>query len=781
MEEGSSSPHGVAALSGLFDVSSNGFAFRAPRPEEIANRRADMDDKLIFDTLLIAGGVRDPDFLYPPKDVQALQRLLEAIESSSYDTLKKRTLMAEKTRLKFNMPSPPQFAALADAYWHLDAGSNVPKAVSILSDSRLNRDYASKIIRAISLSPQPGPLILKYVRTAKPPLVQPPDMLRYVVALAESSILEAWQYQRTFSEADEMRPRLFKRILDWSISPKVQPSALKSLISLPLSSFEQKLLNEHALKPQEDYDASAIATLQDLVCVRYIELGKYIEAIKMDRKFSASGFDGQESSDRRAMIRELYESLSPVEKQMVEVEIAPNRKEKSQLDSAPAPVLAESSNLSQSWEEVPVPENLNKSTSTPLRNIQIPPTPPSKEPPFTLPTATAPPVAGSRATSPPILQVSSTPSISANGFTPRKSVQRSPHPAQALGIGRPSLSGVGQRLAFNAKATVSSPASGMKFPVGSSKPVSHASSTPTQPVFVSTTNQANAFYQPKPTSQKRPLPEEEEREEAEKEEEEEPVAPEPISGRTEVTETMALDDTPQSPQELEPVPGWKDTEDANELNQSIFGGASRPSAQRPLRETISAPRRASAAKEKVSGKQESRKRQKQPPGAFAADDEVHDSEAEAEAEAERQLKSRKRTTHPRASRAHAQTHAQEAAASPSVKPLRRTKRSVRQIPGGLMDDEDGDGEEEEEGDKLAPLREPSPPPITAKRTVRKARSVASPSEAGSDGEGAPSGRRRSSRLTTSGSLNNLSPEAARGEPAPKARKTARASTSKRKK
>ncbi|KAF6752939.1 hypothetical protein DFP72DRAFT_1131295 [Ephemerocybe angulata] len=125
--------------------------------------------------------------------------------------------------------------------------------------------------------------------------------------------------------------------------------------------------------------------------------------------------------------------------------------------------------------------------------------------------------------------------------------------------------------------------------------------------------------------------------------------------------------------------------------------------------TISAPRRASAAKEKVSGKQESRKRQKQPPGAFAADG--------------------------RGPRQASRAHAPQEAASPSVKPLRRTKRSVRQIPGGLMDDEDGDGEEEEEGDKLAPLREPSPPPITAKRTVRKARSVASPSEAGSDGEG----------------------------------------------
>lgn len=92
------------------------------------------------------------------------------------------------------------------------------KAVSILSDSRINRDFASKVIHAITLAPQPGPLLLKYVRTAKPPLVEPPDMLRYVNALAESSILEAWQYQRSFSETDEMRPRLFRRIIDWAVA-----------------------------------------------------------------------------------------------------------------------------------------------------------------------------------------------------------------------------------------------------------------------------------------------------------------------------------------------------------------------------------------------------------------------------------------------------------------------------------------------------------------------------------------------------------------------------------
>ena len=47
-----------------------------------------MDDKLIFDILLISGGVRDPDFIYPPRDSTDLKRLLDAIDASNYDTLR---------------------------------------------------------------------------------------------------------------------------------------------------------------------------------------------------------------------------------------------------------------------------------------------------------------------------------------------------------------------------------------------------------------------------------------------------------------------------------------------------------------------------------------------------------------------------------------------------------------------------------------------------------------------------------------------------------------------
>jgi hypothetical protein len=94
------------------------------------------------------------------------------------------------------------------------------KAVSILSDARLNREYVSKVIEVISLSDNPTPLIVKYVRTCKPLLTEPDDIDNYALSLAEMSFLEAWQYQRSFSENEETRPRVLRKLLNWTVSRK---------------------------------------------------------------------------------------------------------------------------------------------------------------------------------------------------------------------------------------------------------------------------------------------------------------------------------------------------------------------------------------------------------------------------------------------------------------------------------------------------------------------------------------------------------------------------------
>jgi Nuclear pore complex assembly len=90
----------------------------------------------------------------------------------------------------------------------------------MLADLRITPDYPSKVLQALSLTDNPHPLIVKYVRTAKPMLTEPDDVDLYTLALAEScpSLLEAWQFQRTFPENDDTRSRLITKILDWCLS-----------------------------------------------------------------------------------------------------------------------------------------------------------------------------------------------------------------------------------------------------------------------------------------------------------------------------------------------------------------------------------------------------------------------------------------------------------------------------------------------------------------------------------------------------------------------------------
>jgi len=93
-----------------------------------------MADILIFDVLLIRGGIRQPDMFYPPTNLDSLRRLLKVINDSSYDSLKKDCLVyillkwfqdARETNFAEERCIPPQFVSLADAYWHLDTGVHV--------------------------------------------------------------------------------------------------------------------------------------------------------------------------------------------------------------------------------------------------------------------------------------------------------------------------------------------------------------------------------------------------------------------------------------------------------------------------------------------------------------------------------------------------------------------------------------------------------------------------------------------------------------------------------
>ncbi|KAF8155739.1 nuclear pore complex assembly-domain-containing protein [Crassisporium funariophilum] len=721
----------------FFDVSNN-FPWQTPRPEQIRQRRVAMLDSLIFDILLMSGGVREPYLVYPPEDSEGLERLLEVIEGTTYDALKKDCLVyfllkwhqdGRERNFQQQRCIPPQFTALADAYWHLDTGINVPRAVAILSDARLNRDYASKIILAISISTDAAPLIRRYVQTAKPILVDPPELERYTLALADSSILEAWQYARTFNDSHEMRPRLFKKIVEWAVSPKPRPNALTQLLALPLSEHEESLLIDFVQKPPPSLQFKAVAIIQDLICVRLIQGGRYNEAIKKDRLFTSTTSPKhlKETSDRTKMIQDVYAALPSVERALVDLELDPSAYGKPHLVPKPAFTKAmaevQPTPLSQSWEDVRMPDSMvNK--STPLREVRIPstmtPLSMSRLGSSALHNSTPTPIAA------PILPVNFDNVASGSKATPKKSM---PLAASILGSSnfkpRSSLSGVGNRMAFGASPAISSPASGMKFPMA-------GTSSPHGPVntFVSAGRQQNAFYQPPPLKTngvKRPF-----EDDMSRSPERAPQASNDVDMHTETEKADVLMDKSNSrPSRKSTITEEEEDEDRTALQYSVFSG-----------------------RKERSSPQASSKRGpfKAPPGSYASEEE----DAMDDDEDNSRRKPTRTSTRP----------ATSAASKPPAKKARQVKEPElgRSLPGTLMADD------EEEEDHVAPLRAPSPP----RRGARKARSSVS-MEMADDGEGVQT-RRRSSRLTTTGSAHGGSPE----PPVKKAKKSTRTGGTKKK-
>lgn len=97
-----------------------------------------MSDRLLFDVVLSAGGLHDPPSHFPPSDTNALTKLLKTIDGLKFDSLKRDCLVysllkwhrdGREVSFREERCIPPQFSALSDAYWCLDAGVDVEVSV----------------------------------------------------------------------------------------------------------------------------------------------------------------------------------------------------------------------------------------------------------------------------------------------------------------------------------------------------------------------------------------------------------------------------------------------------------------------------------------------------------------------------------------------------------------------------------------------------------------------------------------------------------------------------
>ncbi|KZP18203.1 hypothetical protein FIBSPDRAFT_1046417 [Athelia psychrophila] len=740
-----------ATLLTLFNCSPEDFAWPSATCDHIEARRAQMNDQLIFDVLLATGGIHGPDRLYPPRDVDALIVLMDAILDSTYDLLKKDCLIyylmqfhkdGREEVFSEEHSIPPQFVLLADAYWQLDNGADVPRAVSILSDLRLNRDYPSKIFQAISLTENANPLILKYVRTAKPILTEPMDIELFTVALAESSLLDAWQYQRTFPEISDMRPRLVHKILEWCLTPQPRPVPLTQLLGFPFSSYEENLIHEYALQPPSSLPSSARPVIQDLICVRLIQSGNYASAIKLDRRFAANVIPDMTPKmekaiqERRAMVDELLGTLPAVERSMLDADM----EAEANGGAAPEPSFFDKSrdlqDLTMSWEDVPSPSAAIA--------ITVPPPKPSAPKDLSI-YCGAPSTSIAARNDLPRFGAST--SANGNAFAPISTSISSSHQPQSAFTPHSSLSG---GLSASQGSRVPAPllgSSGIKYPTplfshsGSSTSARNppAASKPASSFTLggSANQTRNAFYTPPTTNgTKRALVEDEPRAFD---------APNPADAPP--VPVMDADISMDTDEEREPAADSSRTNGANsapaELSYSVFGGSSSLPKQPPL-------------KTRRVGRAEPTQKVHMPPGAFHAD------EDETPASAVQPAPSRSRTVSPGPPPAQSR--------QPNArKPASRKKQEdlTRSVPGAFVD------EDNEEEDYVAPLPGSPPPGKRPNRKPRASRSLIA------EDDDAPRATRRSTRISAASSVASTSPEPSPPKKAiTKGRKSTRTSSKK---
>ncbi|TDL22795.1 hypothetical protein BD410DRAFT_769761 [Rickenella mellea] len=727
-------------LLSLFDITPEQFPWRDSRPEEIQSRRSLMSKELFFDILLEVGGITNPETVYPPTDVVSLRHLLDVLAGATYDSMKRDCLVfyllkwhGDGREMKYadDKCISPHYVAIADAYWHLDTGVNLRRAISLLSDARIVKDYSSKIIETLMLSKESNLLLLKYVRTCKPALTERQDIKAYFLAIAESNMMEAWQYQRTFQEKSDTRDQLIRDLLEWSVTPTPRVNPITQLLSLPFSSYEESVVQNYAVTPPSHISAPSIANLRDLVCVRMIQSCKYTEAVKFDRRFPtrSSTSKGTWSAQRRRMVAEILAALPASERVMLEQEVERQEPIQSKLPSLGSAgswsSISGGSDLGMSWEHVgPKAKDSNvRIAPRPSNGVASPATPSIFDRSKTRP--------GRQSIAQVVSSSSSNLAMSQSIFTPgasTSSANRQPPPLSAqstlLSQSTSQPLSFSSQLSFSPSAfTLSSSTNNLhtsQLPqLAASSSTATVNGTPKSNAFMT----RNAFYEP-PTVERPAVngfhiaPEETEVQTDRRSPELQPAQKEeerPVNGDDSAVERQP---SMQKSMEMDGGPGESDRED---LGYSLFGTAE-PTQPKPKRTS-----------KKPSGRTRGRSQQQMPPGAFVPDsDEEQPTAPVAKAApvrppppAQTHDAGKKRNTRKRA-------------ASPDQSP----KLS---IPGALFSEE----EDDEDDDDIGPL-----PPKPMRGSRKGGRSSKTSSRASSVHEDdVETGRtvRRSSRLSTASS------------------------------
>ncbi|KAJ1019444.1 hypothetical protein NDA16_004561 [Ustilago loliicola] len=332
--------------------------------------------KLFFDELLAFAAVDTS--LYPPRSAEQLSSLLKAIfAATTLDYLKQLSLVYyllldldaytqhlsnddEGDAAATAAPSAaeqfadtyvvlPQFTDAMQGYWLLD-NDQYEQAVPLLAVA----DFIPKIIRTLYLASANekrsdvarAKLLLRFLRTSNQVTSSPPGSEPFLqeVEMQIQALCFISGPARAFAEIraltstiqdDEqqrvsVRARLIFKVLEHCFAPP-RSAAIQNLLACSLDPEEEVTLESFVLSPPAAMTATWSYVAADVLIIRYISQGRYMDAVGLDRRLGpdvsqghSTAKDAQQRSkmmeQRKRMIVGAREILPEVQKELLRIE-----------------------------------------------------------------------------------------------------------------------------------------------------------------------------------------------------------------------------------------------------------------------------------------------------------------------------------------------------------------------------------------------------------------------------------------------------------------------------
>lgn len=318
--------------------------------DAISQCRSDMHGSLLFDSLLalVLPGYT-PD-VYPPRvdSGQTLAHLVDLIAASDLDRIKRAALVfylaldLDEQRWEegrngkgdendSHQASAPAFARRAGipksvcsmmrGYWFLDHG-NLLAAAPLLAEPDVALvpqilqtlsplPFAAHSPKVASQRARSWSQFMSFARVHGQPISSPSPEETIVAACWTEGVWAAWKACRTLGSEQEW-DACIGRILEHCFMPELRQSAIKDLVSVPLTPSEEAALAHNAVNPPPNVSLTprAHAMAVDILLVRYINSGKHLEAVRLDERVSAStGLSGYAMEARNEAERDQLRKL----------------------------------------------------------------------------------------------------------------------------------------------------------------------------------------------------------------------------------------------------------------------------------------------------------------------------------------------------------------------------------------------------------------------------------------------------------------------------------------